>query len=132
MLIVYRQEHHHGIENMGVEYGGGVEEKGAFQHSEPGIIEKCISQRIPVEQNILHTAHHTYKVCQHHIGNKRYNAHALQCLHIVKSLIVTVECRQFVVGTLFHYLSFMEHINDIGVLDGRKTVSNGYSSTTLH
>ena len=49
----------------------------------------------------------------------------LQCLHVVQLLVVAILLYQFFVGATFHNLSFVEHINLVGILDGGKTMGNG-------
>ena len=47
-------------------------------------------------------------------------------------LVVAVGGHELVVSSLLHYLSFMEHIYFVGVLDGGEPVGNGHRGARFH
>ena len=56
----------------------------------------------------------------------------LQLLHVVEAFVVTVFGDEFVVLTAFDYFTFVEDVDDVGVLDGGKAMGDGDGGAGLH
>ena len=56
----------------------------------------------------------------------------LQLLHVVEAFVVAVFGDEFIVLAAFNYLTFVDDVDDVGILDGGEAMGNGDGGAGLH
>ena len=75
LLVVQRKEHQQRIEDIGIEYGGGVEKQRARQERQRRQVGEGLAKDCPVDAHIEYTAKHIngirHEEVQHHCEGAR-------------------------------------------------------------